>query len=96
MGALIAAFADYMGSVVNTGNVLFVYRHSKRMNLTFKQHIQIQILLLGLILASLGYSVIIVYFTKKLVRGSKSFLRKFIKTIKNFRLKRLNNPIVNC
>ena len=32
MGALIAAFADYMGSIVNSGNVPFLYKRPKRMN----------------------------------------------------------------
>jgi hypothetical protein len=86
MGAVIAAFAGYMGSVVNNGNVPFTYIHAKRMNFTFKQHMQMHVLLLGLIMASLGCSVIVIYFTKKLIRRSRSFF----KTIQNFRLKRLN------
>ena len=67
MGALIAAFADYMGSVVNSGNVPFVYRRSKRMNLTFKQHMQMQLLLLGLLVAISGCSIVIIYSTKSLI-----------------------------
>ena len=91
MGGLIAAFADYMGSVVNSGNVPFVYRRSKRMNLTFKQHMQMQLLLLGLLVAISGCSIVIIYSTKSLIRRSWLFFKKSIKTIKKFRLKRLNN-----
>ena len=91
MGALIAAFADYMGSVVNSGNVPFVYRRPKRMNLTFKQHMQMQLLLLGLLVTISGCSIVIIYFTKSLIRRSWLFFKKSIKTIKKFRLKRLNN-----
>ena len=87
MGGLIAAFASYMGSVVNSGNVPFAYRQARRMNLTFKQHLQMHILLLAIS----GCSIVIIYFTKTLIRRSRSFLKKSIKTIKNFRLKRLNN-----
>lgn len=46
-----------------------------------------EMLLLGLILASLGCFVMVVIFTKKLIKGSKNFLKKSIKTIKNFRIK---------
>lgn len=88
MGALIAAFADYMGCVVSSGNVPFVYRRSKRMNLSFKQHMQMQLLLLGLLVAISGCSIVIFYSTKSLIR--RSWL-VFKKSIKKFRLKRLNN-----
>lgn len=91
MGALIAAFADYMGSVVNSGNVPFGYRRPKRMNLTFKQHMQMQLLLLGLLVAISGCSIVIIYVTKILIKRSRLFFKKSIKTIKKFRLKRLNN-----
>lgn len=91
MGALIAAFADYMGSVVNSGNVPFGYRRPKRMNLTFKQHMQMQLLLLGLLVAISGCSIVIIYVTKILIKRSRLFFEKSIKTIKKFRLKRLNN-----
>ena len=64
---------------------------AKRINLTFKYHLQMQMLLLGLIFTSFGCSIMIIYFTKKLIKGSKSFFKKSIKIIKNFRLKRLNN-----
>ena len=85
MGALIAAFAEYMGSVVNSDNVPFFYRQpKKRMNLTFKQHVQMQFLLLALLVTILGCSIIIIYFTKSLIRRSSLFFKKF-------RLKRLNN-----
>lgn len=58
MGALIAAFADYMGSVVNSGNTPFMYKKAKRMNLTFKQHIQMQLLLVGL-LVTIFYLILV-------------------------------------
>jgi hypothetical protein len=93
MGGLIAAFTDYMGSFVNNnGPIPFAFIRSKRRytKLTFKQHMQMEMLILGLIFASLGCSVIVFYLTKKLIKGSKSFLKKSIKTIKNFRLKRRN------
>lgn len=96
MGALIAAFADYMGSVVNSGNTPFMYRKAKRMNLTFKQHIQMQLLLLGLLVAISGCSIVIIYFTKSLIRRLRLFFKKSIKTIKNFSLKRLNNSKLKC
>ena len=91
MGTLIVAFADYMGSVVNSGNVPFIYKRPKLINLTFKQHVQMQLLLLGLLVAISGCSIVIIYFTKSLIRRSWLFFKKSIKTIKKFRLKRLNN-----
>jgi hypothetical protein len=91
MGALIAAFCDYMSSTINSGNVPFIYRRAKRMNLTFKQHMQMQLLLIGLLVAILGCSIVIIYVTKSLIRRSGLFFKKSIKTIKKFRLKRLNN-----
>jgi hypothetical protein len=90
MGALIAAFADYMGSVVNSGNVPFFYRRPKRMNLTFKQHMQMQLLLLGLLVAISG----VIYFTKSLIRRSWLFFKKLIKTIKKFRKTYFNNNLI--
>ena len=91
MGALIAAFADYMSSVTSSGPTPFIHRIPKRMNLTFKQHMQMQLLLLGLLVAISGCSIVIIYFTKSLIRRSWLFFKKSIKTIKKFRLKRLNN-----
>lgn len=91
MGALIAAFADYMSSVVNSGNAPFIYIRSKRMNLTFKQHLQMQLLLLGLLVSISGCLIIVIYATKSLKRRSWLFLKKSIKAIKNLKLKRLNN-----
>ena len=89
--ATMGALVEYMGSVVNSGKVPFIYRRPKRMNLTFKQHMQMQILLLGLLFAITGCSIVIIYFTKCLIRRSRLFFKKSIKTIKKFRLKRLNN-----
>ena len=50
------------------------------------------ILLLVLILASFGYFLMVVVFTKKLIKGSKNLKKKSIKTIKNFRVKQWYNP----
>lgn len=83
MGALIAAFADYMASFVNNnGPIPFAFMSSRRrlIKRTFREQIKMEMLLLGLILASLGCFVIVVVFTK-------NFLKKSIKTIKNFRVK---------
>ena len=91
MGGLIAAFADYMSSVVNSGNTPFMYRLSKRMNLTFKQHMQMQLLLLALLVSMSGCLIIIIYATKSLKRRSWLLFKRSIKAIKNFKLKRLNN-----
>ena len=44
-GTLIAALSQYMQSCVNNGNIPFAYIRSKRMKLTMKQHIQMQILI---------------------------------------------------
>ena len=72
MGAVIAAFADYMSSVVNNGNVPFAYIRAKRMNLTFKQHMRMEMLLtVGLIIFS-GTTWCVVYILRKTFeRGSK-------------------------
>ena len=90
-GGLIAAFADYMASVVTSGKVPFAYYRPKRLNLTFKQHMKMEILLLGSLFAIAGCFIIIIYFTKTLIKRSRLFFKKSIKTIKNFRLKRLTN-----
>ena len=91
MGALIAASSDYIVSTINSGNTPFFYRKSKCMNLSFKQDVQIELLLLGLIVAISGCSLIIIYSTKILTRRSGLFFKKSIRTIKKFELKRLNN-----
>ena len=41
MEAFIVAFGRYMGSIINSRNVSFFYVRAKRINLTFKQHMQI-------------------------------------------------------
>lgn len=72
MGALISAFADYMSSVVNNGNVPFAYIRAKRMNLTFKQHMQMQMLLtVGIPLVNGTTWCVIYIFRKTFERGSK-------------------------
>ena len=50
-----------------------------------------QLLLVGLLVTILGCSIVIIYFTKSLIRRSWLFSKKSTKMIKKFRLKRLNN-----
>ena len=72
MGALIPA--DDMGSFVsNNGPIPFVFISRKRtlIKRTFKQEVQMEMLLLGLILANFGCCVIVVVFTKKWIKGFK-------------------------
>lgn len=57
IGPLIAVFVQYMLSVPTNGNHPFAYIHGRRINLTTKQHIQMELLLTGIIIGSIlfGY-----------------------------------------
>lgn len=85
MVSLVIAFADYMASVGNSGGHPFGYlRAAKRLNLTFKQHAQIQLLL-----STLTFFIVVIYLTKNLIngnlmKGSRSFVKRSIKNLQQF------------
>jgi hypothetical protein len=66
-GALIRALSQYLASCVNSGNIPFAYIRLKRMNLTGKQMIQMEIL-------SLGAIVIIVCCIRAYISYCRSYL----------------------
>ena len=47
MGTLIVALGQYMESCVNNGSIPFAYMRSARIQLSIKQYIQMQILIIG-------------------------------------------------
>lgn len=94
VGGFIAAFVEYMNFVVNSGKTPFIHKCSKRMNLTLKQHIQMQLFLLGLLISISGCLIIIFYTAKIFKRRSCLFLKKSIKAIRKFRPKRLYNSSI--
>lgn len=78
-GTLIAALSQYMGSCVNNGNIPFAYMHPKRMNLTLKQHIQMQILIIGgivIIVCCIKAYISYCRYCLKLVKKLKSILNR--------------------
>lgn len=94
MKAVIAAFVEYMSSVTNSGNIPFAYIRMRRLNLTFKQHIQMQLILFGLLVSVTGCCIVVVCFTKRFIKRSRLFFKKSVNTIqiiKKFRLTRLRN-----
>lgn len=96
---LISLFIYYITSVINTGNFSFACIHGKSINLNLKQHIHMQMVFLRLLLGSLGCSLMVMCFIKKLIKRYKNFLKKSIKIIKNLRFKRSNNAkikLVQC
>ena len=79
VGALIGTLSQYMESCVKNGNIPFAYIRSKRMNLTMKQHIKMQILILGCIViiacCTIGY-ISYCRYCVKLVQKLKARLNK--------------------
>lgn len=87
--AAIATMVDYMTSFTNNGGpVAFGYIRRKRYyRITAKQEFQIHILMVSCV----GCIILIFYVIKKLIKASKNFLKKSIKSIKRFKFKRLGN-----
>ena len=90
MVSLLIGFVDYMASVGNPGgHPVGDVPGAKRLNLTFKQHMQMQLLLFLLMLFTIGSFIIVIYLTKSLIngnlmKGSRSFVKRSIKKLKKF------------
>lgn len=90
MVSLLIGFVDYMASVGNPGgHPVGDVPGAKRLNLTFKQHMQMQLLLFLLMLFTIGSFIIVIYLTKSLINGnlmkrSRSFVKRSIKKLKKF------------
>ena len=104
-GGFIYLLSQYIDTIAKSGGgggsiPFIVALPNKRFRrFTTKQHLQCQLAIAGIFILATGCGYIIVIFTKKWIKESKSFLKNPLKQLKNFRFKQGHSkfyPKKNC